>query len=205
MLSLDPVSLLVTLPIILLSLAFHEFSHAYVAVQLGDRTPKWAGRLTLNPLAHLDPVGTIVLVITGRYGWAKPVPINPGNFRDRDAGTVMVSLAGPLSNLVLAVALGLVFKAVYGPGLGLSDRALFVLTAINEGVWINLGLAAFNLLPVPPLDGSKIVASLVRGRAAQIYYQLEQYSYMILLLIVATPLARWILGPIILTLYRAIM
>jgi len=154
----------------------------------------------------MDPVGLLVLVVTGRFGWAKPVVVNPNNFENRDAGMVMVSLAGPGSNLVLAIALATLFKAVSGPyGIPANAFARYLALALNQGVWINLGLAVFNLLPVPPLDGSKILAALLKGKGARVYYTLEKYSYIVLLLFIATPLASWILSPIILTLYRAIM
>ncbi len=206
MLSMNPYSMLITLPILLFSLSVHEYAHARVAYRLGDNTPRWQGRLTLNPLAHMDPVGLLVLVVTGRFGWAKPVVVNPNNFENRDAGMVMVSLAGPGSNLVLAIALATLFKAVSGPyGIPANAFARYLALALNQGVWINLGLAVFNLLPVPPLDGSKILAALLKGKGARVYYTLEKYSYIVLLLFIATPLASWILSPIILTLYRAIM
>jgi Zn-dependent protease len=205
-LSMNPYSMLITLPILLFSLSVHEYAHARVAYRLGDNTPRWQGRLTLNPLAHMDPVGLLVLVVTGRFGWAKPVVVNPNNFENRDAGMVMVSLAGPGSNLVLAIALATLFKAVSGPyGIPANAFARYLALALNQGVWINLGLAVFNLLPVPPLDGSKILAALLKGKGARLYYTLEKYSYIVLLLFIATPLASWILSPIILTLYRAIM
>ncbi|HHY62883.1 MAG: site-2 protease family protein [Bacillota bacterium] len=203
---MNPYSMLITLPILLFSLSVHEYAHARVAYRLGDNTPRWQGRLTLNPLAHMDPVGLLVLVVTGRFGWAKPVVVNPNNFENRDAGMVMVSLAGPGSNLVLAIALATLFKAVSGPyGIPANAFARYLALALNQGVWINLGLAVFNLLPVPPLDGSKILAALLKGKGARLYYTLEKYSYIVLLLFIATPLASWILSPIILTLYRAIM
>ncbi|NLH86907.1 MAG: site-2 protease family protein [Firmicutes bacterium] len=206
MLSMNVYSLLITLPILLLSLSVHEYAHARTAYRLGDSTPKWQGRLTLNPLAHMDPIGLLVLVITGRFGWAKPVMVNPNNFENRDAGMVMVSLAGPGSNLVLAIALATLFKAIAGPyGTAANAFSYYVLVALNQGVWINLGLAVFNLLPVPPLDGSKILAALLKGRGARMYYTLEKYSYIVLLLFIATPLAGWILTPIISALYRTIM
>jgi Zn-dependent protease len=207
MLSMNLYSLLITLPILVLSLSVHEYAHACTAYRLGDSTPKWQGRLTLNPLAHMDPIGLLVLVVTGRFGWAKPVMVNPNNFENRDAGMVMVSLAGPGSNLVLAITLATIFKAIAGGPYGTPANAFlyYLLVALNQGVWINLGLAVFNLLPVPPLDGSKILAALLKGRGARMYYTLERYSYIVLLLLIATPLAGWILTPIISVLYRTIM
>lgn len=206
-LTLDLQGLIITLPIILLSLTVHEYAHAYTALLLGDRTAKWSGRLTLNPLAHLDPIGTLALILTRRFGWAKPVPVNPGYFKDRHKGMIMVSIAGPGSNLVLAIALAALFKAllvVLPPQAALTPWR-DVLIGINQGVWINLGLFTFNLIPLPPLDGSKILGALLRGRMAYSYYRLEEYSPFIFLFIVLTPVARWILVPIIVTLYGLIM
>jgi Zn-dependent protease len=194
-----------TLPILLLALSVHEYAHAWAAVKLGDRTPKWEGRLTLNPLAHLDLVGLLALVLTRRFGWAKPVRVNPMNLANREAGMVMVSLAGPGANVVLAILLSAIIKLIYG-AYGFRQEAIaFLVMALDQGVWINLGLAVFNLIPIPPLDGSKILAAVLSGDAARIYYRLEQYSYIILLVFIMTPLSRWVLVPIVGALYRAIM
>lgn len=201
----DLLYFLMTLPILLLALSVHEYAHAWAAVKLGDRTPKWEGRLTLNPLAHLDPVGLLALVLTRRFGWAKPVRVNPMNLANREAGMVMVSLAGPGANVVLAILLSAIIKLIYG-AYGFRQEAIaFLVMALDQGVWINLGLAVFNLIPIPPLDGSKILAAVLSGDAARIYYRLEQYSYIILLVFIMTPLSTWILVPIVRALYRAIM
>ena len=201
----DLLYFLMTLPILLLALSVHEYAHAWAAVKLGDSTPKWEGRLTLNPLAHLDPVGLLALVLTRRFGWAKPVRVNPMNLANREAGMVMVSLAGPGANVVLAILLSAIIKLIYG-AYGFRQEAIaFLVMALDQGVWINLGLAVFNLIPIPPLDGSKILAAVLSGDAARIYYRLEQYSYIILLVFIMTPLSRWVLVPIVGALYRAIM
>lgn len=196
---------LTTLPILLLALSVHEYAHAWAAVKLGDATPRWEGRLTLNPLAHLDPVGLLALVLTRRFGWAKPVRVNPMNLANRKAGMVMVSLAGPGANVVLAILLSAIVKLIYGAYGFRREAIAFLIMALDQGVLINLGLAVFNLVPIPPLDGSKILAAVLRGEAARVYYRLEQYSYIILLAFIMTPLSRWILAPIVAALYRAIM
>jgi len=201
----DILYFLITLPVLLFALTVHEYAHARVAVKLGDGTPRWEGRLTLNPLAHLDPVGLLALVLTRRFGWAKPVRVNPMNFENRDAGMVMVSLAGPGANLILAMLFSIMVKFIYGAYGFRGGTIQLVAVALDQGVWINLGLAVFNLMPIPPLDGSKILAAVLRGNAARLYYQLEQYSYIILLVFIATPVSTWILMPIIGALYRAIM
>ena len=201
----DLLYFLMTLPILLLALSVHEYAHAWAAVKLGDRTPKWEGRLTLNPLAHLDPVGLLALVLTRRFGWAKPVRVNPRNLANREAGMVMVSLAGPGANVVLAIVLSAIIKLIYGAYGFRRESIAFLIMALDQGIWINLGLAVFNLIPIPPLDGSKILAAVLSGDAARAYYRLEQYSYIILLVFIMTPLSRWILVPIVGALYRAIM
>ena len=201
----DLLYFLMTLPILLLALSVHEYAHAWAAVKLGDGTPRWEGRLTLNPLAHLDPVGLLALVLTRRFGWAKPVRVNPMNLANREAGMVMVSLAGPGANIVLAILLSAIIKLIYGTYGFRHEAIAFAIVALDQGVWINLGLAVFNLIPIPPLDGSKILAAVLRGDAARVYYRMEQYSYIILLLFIMTPLSRWILVPIVGALYRAIM
>ena len=201
----DILYFLLTLPILLLALSVHEYAHAWAAVKLGDATPRWEGRLTLNPLAHLDPVGLLALVLTRRFGWAKPVRVNPMNLANREAGMVMVSLAGPGANVVFAILLSAIIKLIYGAYGYRREAIAFLIMALDQGVWINLGLAVFNLIPIPPLDGSKILAAVLSGEAARVYYRLEQYSYIILLAFIMTPLSTWILVPIVGALYRAIM
>ena len=159
---------------LLIAAPFHEFAHGYAADRLGDPTPRRAGRLTLNPLAHLDPLGTILLVLTG-FGWAKPVPIDPGNFSDWRRGLITVAAAGPIANVVLAILFGLPFKmGLVAAGSPLA-RPLFVI------VFINAVLAVFNLIPVPPLDGSKIMIGLLPGQLGIAYARLQAYGVMILI------------------------
>ncbi len=206
MLSMDPLTLIVRLAVLLLSLSVHEAAHAFVADRLGDRTPRFTGRLTLNPLAHIDPVGALALLLTGRFGWAKPVHVNPRNFDNPEGGMVAVSLAGPLSNMGLAILFAGAIKAIIGSGLAYrSYWAGMAAVVMDQAIWINLGLAVFNLLPVPPLDGSKLLRAALRGRAYNLYYQLEQYSYIVLLVFIATPISRLVLSPVVEYLYRAIM
>ncbi len=171
---------LMWLPISILSLSIHEFAHAWSAWKLGDDTASREGRLTLNPISHIDLLGTIALPLLGvPFGWAKPVPVNPARFR-RDVpmarGMAITASAGPLANVVLAVLaamlLGLGLKLT--PGLmGRDSAAQFFLLAILQ---MNVGLALFNMLPVPPLDGSRIVAWLLPYRLQQQWHQLEQFA-----------------------------
>jgi Zn-dependent protease len=182
-------SILVTLPIILLSLTIHEFAHAATANVLGDPTPRWEGRLTLNPLAHLDVFGTLTLIITRRFGWAKPVPVNPAYFRDWRKGMALVGVAGPLAN----VALAFIFALPYRLGI----RLPYYLDLISYfAIIINLGLASFNLIPIPPLDGSRLLLVFLRGKNLYIYQQLEQYGQFILVLLIFTGATSRIMLPI---------
>ncbi len=177
--------LIYLIPAILVSLTVHELSHAYVSYRLGDPTAKDMGRLTLNPLKHLDVLGTIMLLVSS-FGWAKPVPINPMYYTDRRKGTIMVSLAGPLSNIVLAFIFA-VPRLYIGQKYGIPQNFQFINSWEPEAVLfnmgaifftINIGLASFNLLPFPPLDGSKILSSVLRGRH---YYKFLQYENLITL------------------------
>lgn len=146
---------------LLIAFTIHEFSHAWVAYLYGDSTAKMHGRLTLNPLAHLDPLGTIFLLIAG-FGWGKPVPVNPNNFSNPKLDNITVSLAGPMSNFFLAVILGLLLRFFNFPPL---VSYLFGIT-----ITINLVLMIFNLIPIPPLDGSKILALFLKEET-YLYFQ----------------------------------
>ncbi|MBI4708972.1 MAG: site-2 protease family protein [Candidatus Portnoybacteria bacterium] len=150
--------------IIILSAIIHEYAHGWMAYREGDPTAKYAGRLTLNPIVHMELFGTVLLplalLLTTNmfFGYAKPVPINPNNFKDQRRGLILTSAAGPLSNLLIAVILGMVIR--FFPGLTISPLIAYI-------VFINIWLALFNLLPVPPLDGSKLLFGLASGRAGR--------------------------------------
>lgn len=167
---------------LLISLTFHEFAHAWMAVRFGDDTPKWAGRLTLNPLKHLDPVGSLMLLLVG-FGWAKPVPVNPYTLRrNNKAALMLVALSGPLSNLLLAVVAAIPLRFGLGIPLSTSSSILPSLGAfLVDFMFINLGLMLFNLLPIPPLDGEEVLAFLLPGKLAYFYEQIRPYGSFILL------------------------
>jgi Zn-dependent protease len=186
-------SLVYLLPILLFSVIVHECAHGYVAEWWGDPTARMLGRLTLNPLPHIDLFGSILvpglLLLSGSgilFGWAKPVPVTPQNFRDRRLGDITVSLAGPASNVLLALLLAGVL-AVGSSLAGGSEISLPLYRLCAYGILLNLVLAVFNLLPVPPLDGSHVVANLLPRPAAYAYQSMGQYGLLIVFLLLFIP------------------
>ncbi len=188
-------------PPVLFALTLHECSHAWVAFRLGDPTAKSLGRVTLNPLKHLDPLGTIALFVSGIFGWAKPVPVNPANFKNPTRAMMWVALAGPVSNIVLAAAFALLLRVidvvglpflsawpnVYGP----------VLIMMQISVLINISLAVFNMIPIPPLDGNKVLLNLLPYKNALTLSRIEPYGFMILMLLLLTGIVPRILSPVV--------
>ncbi|MCA9353270.1 site-2 protease family protein [Candidatus Nomurabacteria bacterium] len=177
--------------IIIFSVVIHEVAHGYVAYKLGDMTAYYQGRLTLNPIKHLDMFGSIILpallVISGTgflFGWAKPVPYNPNNIRGKKGALFLVSAAGIFVNLTVAVVFALVLKLFAIIGLA-SIAITYIFSSI---IMINIILAVFNLMPIPPLDGSKILASFFGARGEMILYKFEKYSF---LLVIAFVIFLW--------------
>ena len=180
--------------VILISLSFHECAHAFVSYKLGDPTAKNMGRLTLNPLKHLDILGSIMMVVTlisgAGFGWAKPVPINPVYYKNRKAGTMLTSVAGPLSNLLLALLSAfplLYLYAINGTGLQTLDALDYRVILFNLLLMFfsaNVNLAIFNLLPIPPLDGSKILSGILPSRQYYKFMEYENYIGIAFLLII---------------------
>ena len=186
-------SLVYVLPVLLFSVIVHECAHGYVAEWWGDPTARMLGRLTLNPLPHIDLFGSILvpgmLLLSGSgvlFGWAKPVPVTPENFRDRKMGDITVSLAGPASNVLLALGLAAVLGLTRLLA-GASGVPESVFTLCTYGILLNLVLAVFNLLPIPPLDGSHVVANLLPRPAAYTYRSLGQYGLLIVFLLLFIP------------------
>ncbi|MBD3391074.1 MAG: site-2 protease family protein [Chitinivibrionales bacterium] len=174
------------IPVILLALTVHEYCHGWVAWLKGDSTARDAGRLTFNPFAHLDIFGTLMLLF-GPFGWAKPVPVNPYNLDNPRRDSVYVSLAGPVSNIVLALAFGFTFRILVGTG---AARSMHPYAAVffQLAVIINLGLSFFNLIPIPPLDGSKILMGLLPPTRVVSYLNVVQHAPKVFLILI---LAEW--------------
>jgi len=183
-------SLLMLLFCVLLSLTVHELFHGLAALWMGDKTAKSSGRLTLNPLHHLEPMGALCLFLFG-FGWARPVPVNPWNFKRKKAGMVLTSLAGPLSNFVLAflaqvgIVLLLHLRFTHeGFGFSLATVCLIICQYL---VAINLGLGLFNLIPIPPLDGSKILNAVLPARWYFKIMEWERYGFIFLIILINLP------------------
>lgn len=166
----------------LICITLHELSHGYVAYRLGDDTAKRAGRLTLNPLKHLDPIG-LLMMLTVHFGFAKPVPVNMYRFKDPKRGMAITALAGPLSNVLITIVFLFLYGALINPLNG-SSVGKYVLDMIYLTAYISMGYAVFNLLPVPPLDGSKVVFSLMDERRYRSLMQYERYGGIALMLLV---------------------
>jgi Zn-dependent protease len=179
---------------LLIAFTVHEFSHAYVAYKFGDHTAKNEGRLTLNPIAHIDPLGTLLILIAG-FGWARPVPVNRFYFKNPRLAGVLVSIAGPLSNLLIA-ALGYLMMYSFAAAGLLSSLPFFIMPFLEMLISLNVVLFVFNLLPIPPLDGYRIVQDLVSPDLRAKLTQYENYGALIFLILVITPLSNYTIQPI---------
>ena len=183
---------IVSLPGIIIAMVIHEWAHARVAYALGDYTPKLDGRLTLNPAAHVDIFGLLMLFIV-HFGWAKPVRINPNNFSNPRRDDILVSLAGPMSNLIMAFVAMVVWVVLLRLGVPLSEGAASVLQLI---MIININFAIFNMLPIPPLDGSQILRHLLPYKMAYYFSYIERYSFLILIIFLMTPILGYVFVPL---------
>lgn len=183
--------LIAGLPGLIIALVIHEYAHAKAADMMGDFTPRMTGRLTLNPMAHIDPIGLIMLLVV-RFGWAKPVMINARNFRNWRQGELLVAVAGPVANLLVAFISLLAMAVLFKLGM-FSEGVRLVLSMM---VLFNINFAIFNMLPLPPLDGSKILMVLLPGRLAYKLISLERYSFIILIFLMMTPFLTMILIPL---------
>lgn len=195
-------NLLLTIPGVLIALTFHEFAHAWTANKLGDETPKAQGRLNLNPLSHIDPVGFIFLIVAG-FGWGKPVQIDIRNFKGKHSiskAEAMVSAAGPIMNFILAFVFLIIYYILFRTtniiySLSTQWQQVVYIVMINI-ISINIGLGVFNLLPVPPLDGSKILIHFLPYKGKEWFYRNQQIFYIVFLILFITGLSTVILTPI---------
>ena len=195
-------NLLLTIPGVLIALTFHEFAHAWAANKLGDDTPRAQGRLNLNPLSHIDPMGFVFLIVAG-FGWGKPVQIDPRNFNGKyslSKAEAIVSAAGPIMNFILAFVFLIIYYLLFSVTNVLSGLStqwqLIIYQLVLYTISINIGLGVFNLIPLPPLDGSKILMHFLPYNAKQWFYNNQQIFYIVFLLIWITGLAGTILTPI---------
>lgn len=202
-------SLLLTIPGVIIAISFHEFAHAWMAVRLGDDTPLRQGRLSLDPLKHLDPIGIVMLMFCG-IGWGRPVQIDSSNFspKYRRNGEALVSLAGPLMNFILAFLLtlidGLILKFA-GDAFFVATSGRVILTMLQSAIIMNIGLGVFNLIPLPPLDGSKIFIRFMPYNVRNWIYDHEMWFYMAFLVLWITNLSSIIITPIMSGIYQGIV
>lgn len=186
------VQVLALLTVIIFVLPFHEWAHAFVALKLGDESVRYSNRLSFNPANHIDPMGAAFLLLFG-FGWAKPVPINSNNFKNPKKGMAITAAAGPIANIVASIAVGLIYYAILA-FIPFSNVLFYILMFLKYIISVNLFLAVFNLLPVPPLDGSKILFGFLPDKIAYKAYAYERYLYILLLILLMTGLLSAPLG-----------
>lgn len=194
----DIIGVLVSVVIIIGSIMFHEIAHGYAAYKLGDPTAKAAGRLSLNPVRHLDPFGSVLLPLLLAFsgapviGYAKPVPYNPRYFKNRKKGELIVGLSGPAANFVLALVFAGIFQLLSSVYFGGEGSIYWIWRFCAQATLINLCLMFFNLIPLPPLDGSSIISVFLTDKGMQTYYKIERYSMPIFLIVII--LIPWVTG-----------
>ena len=198
---MELLALLLTLPGVIVAITFHEFAHAFVADKLGDDNPIRQGRLNLNPLSHIDPVGFFMLIFA-HFGWGKPVEINPTNFnrkRSMSAQEALVALAGPVMNLIIAIILTIVLFAInaFTPTFIISTAGMLVVLTLQMAISVNIGLGVFNLIPLPPLDGSKILMHFLPYNSKAWFENNSQIFYIIFIVLWVTNLISYIISPVI--------
>ena len=201
--------LLLTIPAVLVAISFHEFAHAFAAYKLGDETAKSQGRLTLNPLKHIDPIGMVMLLFLG-FGWGKPVQVDPRNFNrniSAKKAEAIVSFAGPLINFILAIVFSIIYALLvkYDVMANMEYRTVYTICTILQNIIIlNIGLGLFNLIPLPPLDGSKILCAFLPYSAENWFKSYEQIFYIIFLVLWITGMLGSLISPAIVNVYSGL-
>lgn len=194
------ISFLYTLPALLFCLSVHEFAHAYTAYKLGDRTQKAMGRLTLNPFSHIDIAGFICIALFG-FGWGKPVMIDDRNFKNKAAGNALTAFAGPCSNIIMAILFTIILKILLITGVILpainSVVGSIILNMLILTIQFNVVFAIFNLIPIPPFDGYRILYFFLPAKGRENMYKIEQYSFIIVLVILVTGIGSKLVSPIV--------
>lgn len=194
------ISFLYTLPALLFCLSVHEFAHAYTAYKLGDRTQKAMGRLTLNPFSHIDIAGFICIALFG-FGWGKPVMIDDRNFKNKAAGNALTAFAGPCSNIIMAILFTIILKILLITGVILptinSVVGSIILNMLILTIQFNVVFAIFNLIPIPPFDGSRILYFFLPAKGREYMYKIEQYSFIIVLVVLVTGIGSKLVSPIV--------
>lgn len=201
--------LIISIPAVLIAITFHEFAHAFAADKLGDDTPRRQGRLSLNPLHHLDPVGSLLLLFAG-FGWGKPVEVNPSNFNrniSMEKANAIVSVAGPLMNFFLAIVFTFIYCAIFkfAPKVLIGTTGGAIQLLLTSIISINVGLGVFNLIPLPPLDGSKVIMPFLPSNAKRFFIEREQIFYIIFIFLWILGIAGYLISPIINYIYKFII
>lgn len=199
-------SRLLILPGIIIGLSFHEFAHAYAAVKLGDTTPRFQGRVTINPMSHVDPIGFLCLLLVG-FGWGVPVQINPRSFKNPRRDEFIVSIAGVVMNFIIAVVFVGIFRLLFAisPAFLYGNLGSVITEIVADTIQINLVLMVFNLIPIPPLDGFGIITQIFNLRNTKIYWTLYQYGQLILILMIVFNITDLIITPLVIRLYLLVM
>lgn len=199
-------NLLYTIPAVLIAIVLHEWAHGFISYKLGDPSPKAEGRLSLNPLKHLDPVGTLCLLFF-RFGWAKPVQVNPNYYKDRKMGMMWTALAGPIMNFIISFMTILIVIIIlkFFPNFILTDLGYYVYNVLLVTSFLSISLGVFNLIPIPPLDGSKILFAILPEDMYFAYMKYERYGMILLVILLYSGVFSMILSPLTTGIYNGMI